>query len=194
MHGVFKFSGGGLGVLQKKKMTITYKLDETDLQQFYRFHYWYSPDKKWFRIRRRLYSASLTYAIAFFLLWVDIKDEKNASVAPLLIICLALFVVMFFISKYTFLFRIEKSIEKILREGKNKDVFGNQVVELQDDKIITRTENSQSAYNLDVIEKIREDDNAFYVYTSSLQAIVIPKRAVTSENTGEFEKWIAKLD
>lgn len=174
-------------------MIFTYKLDEADLQKFYRFHYWYSPDKKAYRIRRRLYNASLSSVIVSFLLWLDIKGEENASATPLLITSAVIFVVVFFLSKYTFLFYIEKSMEKIIRSGKNKDVFGNQVLELHDDKIITRSEHSESAYTVDVIEKVRGDDNAFYVYISSVQAIVLPKRAVKSDSIGDLRRWISKV-
>lgn len=87
--------------------------------------------------------------------------------------------------------RIEKWVDTFLKEGKNQDLIGPRTMEFNEDGIECRSPNSDSKINIKMIEKIRQDEQYYFIYLTTISAYVIPKRIFKSEDDKKnFEKWI----
>lgn len=78
-----------------------------------------------------------------------------------------------------------KRVSKLLNEGKNNNIFGKHMLSISDDGIYGKTEASESKWKH--VEKVVETENHILVYVSSISAIIVPKRAFSSnEQKGRF--------
>lgn len=89
-------------------------------------------------------------------------------------------------------YAILKYGNKQMSSGKNKDLLiGPRVVEFFDDKINYKTNILDTNYQWEAISNLKESDLCFYLYTGSVQALIIPKSAFKDEQQKkEFEDLI----
>lgn len=82
---------------------------------------------------------------------------------------------------------------KNLREGKNVDVVGRRVFEFGDGSMRIKSDHSDSTVTAKSIEKLREDQFAYYLYSSTMGAYILPKRQMSTEQRQAFEAWTATI-
>jgi hypothetical protein len=122
------------------------------------------------------------------------REVTDGLILYTILMSVILFAFGFFYAKYSLLLRVNKSIRKMLKEGKNKDLLGRRTMEFTSDKIICHTEHSDSVSDVKLVEKFREDEYAFYLYTSAIQAYMIPKRVLGKQDKLDLENWVRSLD
>jgi hypothetical protein len=173
-------------------MQLEFNVQENDLQQFYAFHYWYSPDRKTFRLKRRLYQGGLMVFFLIFFLWIGERQVTKGLLISGAVMAIVLFWIGVVLAKYSLLRHVDRSLKKSFKEGKNEDLIGRRTMEFTDDTIVARSPLSESTVKTQVIEKFREDSNSYYIYISAIQAYVIPKRELKTQDKVALESWITK--
>lgn len=174
-------------------MRLDFEVKEYDLYEFYKFHEWYSPDKRTFRLKRRAYLGTIMFLFPFGFFAFTGESFSEPIFWNLFIFGLFLFAIGFFMAKQSATSRIEKWVDKFLKDGKNQDLVGQRVMEFNEDGIECRSQNSDSRVNIKMIEKIRWDEQYYFIYLTTISAYVIPKRIFKNQDDKkEFEMWIEK--
>ncbi len=171
---------------------IEINLEPSDLFQFYDFHFWNSPDRKRFRFMRRWGSVAST--LIFFVIFVVVTGRAEVllqlqGIAGMVVIG----GFMYWWSQHSLLRRLRKGLMKNLREGKNVDVVGRRVFEFGDGSVRIKSDHSDSTVTAKSIEKLREDQFAYYLYSSTMGAYILPKRQMSAEQRQAFEAWTSKI-
>jgi small-conductance mechanosensitive channel len=85
-----------------------------------------------------------------------------------------------FYPKY-FYSSITRRIKKMFREGKNGDLLGKHVLSMTDEGLVESRSNGQTKLNWSGIISLKEDKQYFYLYNSSVSALILPKRELANE-------------
>ena len=72
---------------------------------------------------------------------------------------------------------VKHNTRKIYSEGQNKGAFGNHIIALDPEGVTAISDVGESRTGWAGIEKVEENEEYVFLYTGSLQAHVIPKRA-----------------
>jgi hypothetical protein len=84
-----------------------------------------------------------------------------------------------------------RQARKLLKEGDNKAVLGHHELSLSPEGIFVRTQTSESKTSWSAITKVLQNDQYVFLYVSSINAFVIPKKAFANESTlQEFLDYI----
>ncbi|SDM29594.1 YcxB-like protein [Paenibacillus sp. OK060] len=114
----------------------------------------------------------------------------RASVSPI-----SLGIILFFIITFPFVFT-KLSIYSLIRTLKKQNLsmlVGNNLLFLNDEGIVRSTETANSSFKWNDFKIIRQDADHYFLYVSDLQAVIIPKRALdTEETTREFKYFLEK--
>ncbi len=131
-----------------------------------------------------LYAAvAIMYVLAnsSHIIWIDIS-------VFLAIGLLYIMLVPFFIKK-----SVQKRVNDILAKRENQHVLDEAEVIISSGGIVDKDTVSESRYAWDAIVKFAETEDAYYLYTSSYYAIVIPKRAIQAkQDEAELKKLFNK--
>ena len=156
-------------------MKINYELTEEDYLHFNLFHVKQSKTAiKSLNIQRFL--TPVFFIIVAFI-FSGIGDMP--VVFPLIIFGLISIVWLIFYPKYFYSLVMRQS-KKMLREGKNDGLLGEQQLALSEEGIVYTTSNGESRTKWSGIKKVVEDSDFFYLYNSSVSAYILPKRALSN--------------
>lgn len=156
-------------------MKIHYELTEEDYLHFNLFHVKQSKVAiKSLNIQRLLMPV---FFIIVAFIFLGIGDMP--LVFPLIIFGLLSILWIIFYPKY-FYYLIMRQSKKILKEGKNDGLLGEQQITLSGEGIVYLTSNGESQVKWSGIKKVDEDSDFFYLYNSSISAYILPKRALSN--------------
>jgi len=168
-------------------MEFKYTLTVDDFINFNIFHFKTSKTSKKSRVRSRM--LLLIFYILFFIFFIFIGKTK-LSVFFLVPISLYFIPLIIFWDKYL-LRKTKKIVKKMLAEGKNKSFTDEQIVIFGDDKITCKDSFSNVEYSYKVIEKLEENEKYFFIYISSIQALILTKELFESENKmNDFRQFL----
>jgi hypothetical protein len=150
-------------------------------KEYYQYNYytaWAAPSKKRYRIIYFLRVILLYAAVALMyilssrshILWLDISVFVITGTIYLILI-------PFFIQ-----WSVKRRVRTILSKKENSHVLDEAEVVLADAGITDRDIISESRYNWDAIIEFADTPTAWYLYTNSYHAIVIPKRVLADED------------
>lgn len=78
------------------------------------------------------------------------------------------------------------SIQRTYLEGENKNIFSERTIEILPGKIIVNTKFSESSISWKSIERLLENNEYIYIYTSTTAAFIIPKSAIPADVAQDF--------
>jgi len=168
--------------------TFNFNINETDYLEFAKFHHGNSLDS-----RKRILLSKLAVP-AVFIIWIALQFATNRD--PFIILAMGIvfaifsIVWIFFLSKHLLLMSMKSSIKNMKKEG--SEPFARNIrLEIDEENIYQYTEKSETKVKYSQIEKIAQGQYAIYVYTSALQAFIIPYRIFESEaQRNEFLNFI----
>jgi hypothetical protein len=158
-------------------MTLVFNLTKEDFFHFNYYTSWTAPEKK--QTRLKYYLKSIGYAFAGVIVLYLLEHPNNLigffSIGAIIAIIWGLIAGYFGVQK-TFKKRI-----KSFSEDQNNSVFYSKTeLNLTEAGILNRDENSETKYHWNAIVKKAETEDYIYLYLSSVQAIIIPKRVLNS--------------
>lgn len=167
---------------------VSFKFRLTE-EEYFRFNYftaWADSRRKRYRIFYFL-RVMLLYGIVAFLyilatnsalIWVDITVFVSTGLIYLLLI------------PYFVRWSVKRKVDQILSKKENQHILDESEIILAETGITDRDTLSESRYEWDAIVHYAATRDAYYLYTNSYHAIVIPKRvmqdAADEEETGRL--------
>lgn len=147
---------------------LNYQMTKEDYIEFNEFH---SKNSK--TVMRSInFTRMLVPILIFFFLFIsgNIKDLVMISI-------FSIYSVLWFIfSSKIILYSIRKKVLKMVEEDNQGDLFTLKKITIDNSRIHWQSENSAGNYNWSTVVKVCETNKAVYIYVSSIQALVIPKR------------------
>ena len=81
-----------------------------------------------------------------------------------------------------------QNIRRLYKTGQNRGVFGEQKIVINKTEIARYNQYGHAAYYWPAVERIESSNKYLFIFVSSLDAIVIPKRDFSSEH--EFDLFV----
>ena len=104
---------------------------------------------------------------------------------------ISVFAVWALLSILLYRYNVKKNIKNMLKDGKNNTIFGEQIVELTDEYIISSAAGNESKITWKSVEKYVEDKGYIYLFISSINAFIIPiDKIETDVNKEELLNFI----
>jgi hypothetical protein len=153
-------------------MQVQYQLDLDDIVAFGLHHARASKDS-----RRRLRLTQLwgvIFALFVALMWL----RWGVGTWTILFTGYSLFMLFGYPSFCQW--SVKHNTRKIYSEGQNKGALGNHIIALDAEGVTEISDVGESRIAWVGIEKVEENEEYVFLYTGSLQAHVIPKRAFLS--------------
>ena len=172
-------------------MKASYELTADDLVAFTLFHNSTSPVVRQQRTGCLIGAVLLLLALPTLLLTTSDKPiaETAKNIWPLLA-GPALFVI--FIFPYL-KWRTASLSQRLLREGTNAGFYGQCTLSLDDNGLTETKESGDSIRKWAAVERFVATQDHLFVYTSGIEAFVIPTRAFqTSQECLEFQRGISE--
>ena len=170
-------------------MKASYNLSSNDLVAFVQFHSAQSPT-----VRRQRYGCLVIAFLVmllfptFILLTNDMPLLETAqNIWPLLLSPpLFLLVVIPYIK-----WRSRNLSKRMLEEGRNLGFYGDCTLSLETDGIHESKSSGETVRNWSSVEKIVVAPKHLFIYTSGIEAFVVPRRAFTSDV--DFNSYIQQI-
>jgi YcxB-like protein len=163
-----------------------------DYFEFMLYHHWYSPDKRSFRksffLRTAMWILAPVVVYCFFLL-NPVNDDIRF---PLLAGCSASSIYMLY-AYLTYKKRVHSTTVKFYMDPLNKSFFEETYIGIENGKLIAKQTSSITEMPVGAIVKVVENKGTYYLYTNSMQAIIIPKRAFDNNEKHTALKKIFNL-
>jgi len=170
-------------------MIIEYTLTKQDLFEFNFFVGWASPEKRNFRIKYYLKSF-LSSLLTVFLILI-IGNKKVTIDMILTFICLGL--IIGFLGAHVGIYsNYKRKIERFLDDPSNSSFYTRTQLILSDSGIVNREESSETHYDWNAIIKKTETKDYIYLFLSSIQGIVIPKKTLNEKEKSELIEILSR--
>ena len=156
-------------------LILKYHLTEDEYYEYNYYSTWSAASKRKVRIRYYLRVVGQYTAIAAIYIYSKSRNEEVvADIIIFSIIAVIYFLMVpFFIKK-----SVRRRVKDILQQPENAHILDESEVMLIDTGIVDKDALSETRYSWDAIVKKEETQNAYYLYTNSYHAIVIPKRVL----------------
>jgi hypothetical protein len=171
-------------------MNVEYQLGTDDLIAYHVYHHFRS------RTVRRLYFRSwftppLIGLILCTGLWYLAQKESHTPlrtfVALLPLFAFAPLYLIYFPWAYRRRFR--KIVGGMVAEGKNRELFSPRRVTTSPEGISEISDLAQRSFSWPAVDRVVCNDDYVFVYTSALNAIIVPGRAFSTQS--DFERFVA---
>ena len=163
--------------------SLRYAIDFEDIMEFQKFHFAHSPTMRNQRFGLIVFAACFSGA-ACVLLLSDLSFPLRLAIASVVAILSAMTVPLFFKRA------IANQTQKLLREGSNEGILGEHELHIDERGLTEITSVNEARHALSSIARIEETDVYAFIYISTLQAHVIPKKKVQS---GDIVGFMARL-
>ena len=179
-----------MNIRTEDQITVEYERTIEDIIEFNLFHMKNSPSLRRQALVTQVAAALLAVIVSLsmgYLLGLD----KKAGTGFLYILTLVLSIASFFIVPYLSRAEVINGFRKATKEGDNKAILGYQTMSLTPDNIFVKTQIGESKYTWASIDKIAQNDQFIFVYISSINAIVIPRKAFSTDSSlQEFVNYL----
>jgi hypothetical protein len=170
-----------------------YSLSIDEFAGFNAYTMWYAPWQK--KVRFNFLLRSLFYTAAIFIVSFFILNKINNSQRLIRGLSISISVVGLIIlnciSYYQAPFGIMNRAKKMVVKDENSHILQETELEINQDGILTTDKDSRVHQKWNSIVRYAVTKESFYLYTNSIQAIVIPKRLFSSQkDIEEFDKFL----
>lgn len=171
---------------------ISCDLTKQDYVDFNLFHLAHSKTgKKALFIQR--YIISIIFLIAPFVLQ-NVLDTPFWYLVGGFVLAYILWVIFY---PRRFKRNVAKQVEKMIDEGKNVSLIGNNDIIIDEEGIERINDKSQTKNDWASVESIEQSDDHIFIYVSAISAHIVPKRAFEdkageSQFVKQVEEYITK--
>lgn len=86
-----------------------------------------------------------------------------------------------------------KQARRLYSEGTNKNILGRQILDLDNDGLVIRSESGEEHTNWSAVERIETTPDYAFVYIGAISAHVIPRAKVVEGNFAEFVESVQQI-
>ncbi len=173
-------------------MTIEYEVVKDDITAFNQYHLRHSPTARRQYLRAWLRPPAIWLGV-FVLIWWSADSQKGTPFQTFCDLLPLLFFIPFYLVYYPYVHRrtIQRTIDGMTSEGKNRGLLGHHRLTLASEGVTEASEVSQSTTAWAGVEQIAASDTHAFIYTSSLAAITVPRRAFPG--VAEFNAFVQAM-
>jgi hypothetical protein len=164
-------------------MILAYSLTKEDAIQFHYYTGWASPEKKQYRIK--YYLKSISSGLIAFLAYFILRKPEN-KLTFLLIGFSAALIFGCLLSYWGVHVRYKRKIEKFYNNPNNEGLFAKTELNITEYGLTSKDEKGESKFKWDAFVKKIETEGYFYLFLSSAQAVIIPKRVLNAQEAKEL--------
>lgn len=172
---------------------IQYELAAEDFVEFNHFHHNHSPA---LRRTRFVFRIGIPLLMILALLLTPLLTQRNDRGYLDELTQMRLFFVvpplLFFYAPIAWKRRQASLIRKMLSEGSTRSLLGMCSVTLNRDSISIQRPSSLSSYGWEAIDRICVNSDYCYLYVTSLSAVILPRRAFSSQES--FNEWVQEAE
>jgi hypothetical protein len=170
-------------------MKLSFNQEPGHIVEFYKFHYWYSPERRNYRIKHRALLGLAFFVLPFIFFHFSYSGEMNRDVfLNLLSAALLLGGFGIYFAKKEVISRVEKIANRLTDNKDNYDLIGPVTIQFKEDIIKFSTLNNESRMPYTGIRKVKQNLTYYFVYIKANTAWTIPKAAFLNvEEKQRFE-------
>jgi hypothetical protein len=167
--------------------TLHFELTFKDYLEFNYYYLWTRPERLGYRITNSLLPLCVLLLLMYFSKGLNFELY---GFGELVFLCLG--ILLFFLMPYFVKKGYSNSIRRLLDSGRNLTLLGSKSVVFDNDKVTEVTECSTSTILWSAFECFKENNEYFFLFQNTNQAIIIPKRAIATDIEVENLKLFIK--
>jgi hypothetical protein len=150
---------------------------------------WDGADRKKARFKYYLRQVLINIGVIGILLYIDVFRFKPTY----LYIYIGVMLVITLMQIFNARLNVKKQAEKTAVAAGNQNFFLEASVDISDAGIVSKNENVETRYRWKSFIKKDENKEYYFLFTSSIQAMIFPKRIFkTAEEKMQFEKLLSQ--
>lgn len=166
-------------------VTISYSLTREDYVNYYTYVLWDAPEKKKKRMLGYLKQAVPVVIFTLVLYFTGILQRSNTFT----LVILGFIIITSLLSLAGIRSNTVKEAQKFAAEPLNSSFFLETTLTVSESGLITRDELLESRYKWNAFVRKLENDKYYFLFTSTVQAVIIPKKVLAADE----KKYIDKL-
>jgi len=166
-------------------MQVQFNFKLNDWMAFQEFHL---SESKQFKKTKLITTLTVPIVYGLFILNDAMKGELE--LIPTTIFTLISLLWMIYYPKRLTV-RTLKKVKKILEDPANSKILGNHTIELSEQGLKITKPESENFINWSGLIRIAETNNYYFIYNTTISAIVIPKLKIES-NLSDFDSYLKK--
>ena len=166
-------------------MKINYNFEINDWMAFQEFHL---SESKQFKKTKLITTLTVPIVYGLFILNDAMKGELDIIPTSIFTVISILWMI-YYPKRLTI--RTLKKVKKILEDPANSKIFGIHTIELSEQGLKITKPESENFINWSGLIRIAETKNYYFIYNTTISAIVIPKVKI-EENLSEFDSYLKK--
>ncbi len=163
-------------------MQITYELTLEDIVNFNDYHFRHSKVSKKKRMIAKLIIPIWTLFVFLALNYTNLDEISFLFNIPIFLFAIA----WFFLFDRLYFWRLRNNVDKMLREKENKGIIGKQKITLSNDQLLFETSFTSAQFKPGSISEVIETRDYFFLYVSSLNALIVPQSSIQASEKKEF--------
>ena len=169
-------------------ISLNYSISKEDYVNYYTYVLWDAPENRKKRIT--YYIKQLVPILLFILAFYYTGILERNSKFTLLI--LGVILVTSVLSLVGVRSNAVKRAEKITEDPNNSSIFGEMSLTISETGISIKAAFMESRYQWKSFIRKQENKDYFFLFISSIQAVIIPKRIFNAEERAQFEKLLSQ--
>ena len=166
-------------------MKINYNFELNDWMAFQEFHL---SESKQFKKTKLITTLTVPIVYGLFILNDAMKGELDIIPTSIFTVISILWMI-YYPKRLTI--RTLKKVKKILEDPANSKIFGIHTIELSEQGLKITKPESENFINWSGLIRIAETKNYYFIYNTTISAIVIPKVKI-EENLIDFDSYLKK--
>ena len=170
-------------------VTLHYTITKDDYSQYFYHQVWFSPGKK-----NKAIKLGITRFLQFAVMLSLVKFVgHNKTIDPFFLFSLFTLACIFLLPLFSQPATYRKFISGITENALNANIFTEIQISISETGMSSRSNFAEAKYQWAAIIKKEENKDYYFLYLSSEQAILLPKRAIRSQSEKEqLEKLFAE--
>jgi YcxB-like protein len=168
-------------------MIIKYAVTKEDYIEYYTYVSWDAPERKKKKINYYLRQVIINGGIIALVFYTGVFSFHFWYMYIYLGILLLTTAVQIFSARNN----VAKQAEKVTLDENNASIFSEKIMEIDDGGILIKDAVMESRFRWQAFIKKQENTNYYFLFTSAIEAIIIPKRIFKiAEEKSRFEKLL----
>ena len=168
-------------------MILKYAVTKEDYIEYYTYVSWDAPEQKKKKINYYLRQVLINGGLIALIFYTGVFSFHFWYMYIYLGILLLTTAIQIFSARNN----ISKQAEKVTGDVNNASIFSEKIMEIDDSGILLKDALTESRFRWEAFIKKQENNNYYFLFTSSIEAIIIPKRIFKlSEEKSKFEKLL----
>ena len=158
-------------------MEVEYKIETKDVTAFYRRHFESTPSMQ------RSYRMGYVWLTVLALVFGTVTSAWQHWLS--LTFWLVFLITCFIAYRPLVYWDINRSGQKLQKAGRNKGIWGEHKISLQENELIETSAAGESRTLWAAVERLEQNEEYIFIYTSSIAAHVIPKHSFEDKQQAE---------